>query len=104
MGAKVRRWHFNKQVPEVPSPYSSLSSFISPAAIKDANTVVKQCADLSSQAAAKPRGTYAMFTRENQAAIAKYAFLHGNKAAIHHFSKELGKEIKEISAHEKVFS
>ena len=64
---------FTKQVPEVPSPYGSLSSSISPAAIKDANTVVKQCADLSSQAAAKPRGTYAKFTPENQAAIAKYA-------------------------------
>ena len=47
-----------KQVPEVSSPYSSLSSSISPAAIKDANTVVKQCADLSSQAAAKPKGTW----------------------------------------------
>ena len=64
---------FTKQVPEVPSPYGSLSSSISPAAIKDANTAVKQCADLSSQAAAKPRGTYAKFPPENQAAIAKYA-------------------------------
>ena len=63
---------FTKQVPEIPSPYGSLSSSISPAAIKDANTAVKQCADLSSQAAAKPRGTYAKFTPENQAAIAKY--------------------------------
>ena len=64
---------FTKQVPEVPSPYGSLSSSISPAAIKAANTAVKQCADLGSQAAAKPRGTYAKFTPENQAAIAKYA-------------------------------
>ena len=37
---------FTKQVPEVPSPYGSLSSSISLAAIKDANTAVKQCADL----------------------------------------------------------
>ena len=43
---------FKKQVPEVLSSYGSLSSSISPAAIKDANTAVKQCADLSSQAAA----------------------------------------------------
>ena len=64
---------FTKQVPEVPSPYGSLSTSISPAAIKDANTVVKQYADLSSQAAAKPKGTYAKFNPENQAAIAKYA-------------------------------
>ena len=33
----------------------------------------RRCADLNSQAAAKPRGTYAKFTPENQAAIAKYA-------------------------------
>ena len=64
---------FTKQVPDVLSPYGSLSSSISPAAIKDANTAVKQCAYLSSQAAAKPRGTYVKFTPENQAAIAKYA-------------------------------
>ena len=70
---------FKKQVPEVPSPYGSLSSSISPAAIKDTNTVVKQCANLSSKAAAKPRGTYTKFTPENQAAIAKYAFLHGRR-------------------------
>ena len=72
-GSKMALYRFfTKQVPEVPSPYGSLSSSISPAAIKDANTAVKQCADLSSQAAAKPRGTYAKFTPENQAAIAKY--------------------------------
>jgi len=66
---KVRRWHFmisfTKQVPEVLSPYGSLCSSISPAAIKDANTAVKQCANLSSEAAVKPRGTYAKFTPEN---------------------------------------
>ena len=56
---------FTKQVPEVLSPYGSLSSSISPAAIKDANTAVKQCANLSSEAAVKPRGTYAKFTPEN---------------------------------------
>ena len=37
------------------------------------------------------------FTPEDQAAIAKYALWHGNKAAIRHFSKELGKEIKDSS-------
>ena len=52
---------FKKQVPEVLNPYGSLSGSISPAAIKDANSVVKQCADLSS-AVTKPRGTYAKFT------------------------------------------
>ena len=46
-GSKMALYRFfTKQVPEVPSPYGSLSSSISPAAIKDANTAVKQCADL----------------------------------------------------------
>ena len=91
-----------KQVPEVPSPYGPLSSSLSPTVIKDANTAVKQCIDLHSQATAKPRGTYAKFTPENQAAIAKYAFLHGNKAAICHFSKNLERKLRTaLSAHGK---
>ena len=79
---------FTKQVP---SPYGSLSSSISPAAIKDANTVVKQCADLSSQAAAKPRGTYAKFTPENQAAIAKYASIVNDARSMVHGSRFFAK-------------
>ena len=40
-GSKMAHYRFfTKQVPEVPSPYGSLSSSISPAAIKDANTAV----------------------------------------------------------------
>ena len=70
---------FKKQAPEVPSPNGPLSRSFSPATI---NAAVKPCADCSYQAAAKPRGTYVKFTPETQAAIAKYAFLHGNKAAI----------------------
>ena len=85
---------FKKELPEVPSPYGPLSSSLSPATIKDANVAVKQCAD---RAATKPRGPYVKFTPEDQAAIAKYALWHGNKAAIRHFSKELGKEIKDSS-------
>ena len=88
---------FKKEVPDVPSPYGPLSSSLSPATIKDANVAVKQCADRGSEAAAKPRGPYVKFTPEDQAAIAKYALWHGNKAAIRHFSKELGKEIKDSS-------
>ena len=87
---------FNKDLPQVPSPHGPLSSSLSPATIKDANTAVKQCADRESTAM-KPRGPYAKFTPEDQAAIAKYALWHGNKAAIRHFSKELGKEIKDSS-------
>ena len=76
----VQRWHFisKKQVPEVPSPYGSVSSSISPAAIKDASTVVKQCADLSSQAATKPRGMYAKFTP-----VAPYDGLDSERCTVH---------------------
>ena len=87
---------FKQDLPQVPSPHGSLSSYFSPATIKDANAAVKQCADCES-IATKPRGPYAKFTPEDQAAIAKYALWHGNKAAIYYFSKELGKEIKDIS-------
>lgn len=72
-----------KQASEVLSPNGPLSSSFSPGISNDANAAVKQCADLSPQAATKPRGTYVKFTSENQAAIAKHAFLYGNKAAIH---------------------
>ena len=41
-----------------------------------------------------PRGKYAKFTPEQQAAIGEYASLYGNQAAIHHFTKQLGVELK----------
>ena len=69
------------------------SSTLTPAAVKDANMAIKSCADSSM----KPRGTYAKFTPTVQVAIAKYSLLHGNKVAIRHFSKELGKEIGDSS-------
>ena len=87
---------FKKEVPDVPSPYGPLSSSLSPATIKDANVAVKQCADHGSKAA-KPRRPYVKFTPEDQVVIAKYALWHGNKAAICHFSKKLGKGIKDSS-------
>ena len=73
---KVRRWHFIVSLRSKSLRFrvrTALCLVLSLAAIKDANTAVKQCANLSSQAAAKPRGMYVKFTPENQAAIAKYA-------------------------------
>ena len=49
------------------------------AAIKEANEAVKRA-----------RGSYAKF-------IAKYASMHGNQAAVRHFSKELEVQLKIIS-------
>jgi len=37
----------------------------------------------------RKRGTYEKLTPEQQLAIAKYAALQGNQAAVRHFSKEL---------------
>ena len=86
-------WFFKKPVPKVSSPYHSwLFSSLPPATIKVAHMAVRQghSADVSqTQAASKPRRTYAKFTPEDQAAIAKYVMLHGNKASIHNFSKEM---------------
>ena len=42
----------------------------------------------------KSRGCYKKFTAEQQATVSQYAVMHGNAAAIRHFSEDLG-EIKE---------
>ena len=88
------RYLIVKPVTEGPNLCGPLSSTLTPATVKDANTAIKSCAGSS---AAKPMGTYAKFTPNEQAAIAKYASLHGNKAVIRRFSKGLGKEIKDSS-------
>lgn len=77
----------------LPAPTGSLSTSISPAAIKDANEAVKSAVTPRS----KSRGAYAKHTPEQQAAIGKYASMHGNKAAVRHFSKKLGVDVRESS-------
>ena len=42
----------------------------------------------------KSRGCYKNYTAEQQATVSQYAVMHGNAAAIRHFSEDLG-EIKE---------
>ena len=61
---------------DLPNPNGSL---VSPAAIKEANEAVKS---VTSEGKSKRRGSYAKFSPEQQAAIGKYASLHGNQAAI----------------------
>ena len=85
-------YRYFKPATDLPNPKGSLSKCLSPATIKDANEAVK-----NSPKPAKSSGTYAKLTPEKQAEIAQYAVLHGNKAAIHHFSQELGFGIKESS-------
>ena len=71
---KVRRWHFIVSLRSKPLRFrvrKALCLLLFLLLLLKMPT--RRCADLSSQAAAKPRGTYAKFTPENQAAIAKYA-------------------------------
>ena len=75
---------------DLPDPSGPLSASISLAAIKEANEAVKDVSKCKS----KQRGSYAKFTPEQQAAIGKYASLHGNQAAVRHFTKQLEVEVK----------
>ena len=77
----------------LPDPSRPLSASISPAVIKDANEAVR------SATRSKSRGKYAKLIPEQQAVIGKYASLYGNQAAIHHFFKKLGVEIKVTLVH-----
>ena len=45
----------------------------------------------------KSREAYAKYTHAQQAKVGEYALMHGNLAAVRHFTKELGAEIRESS-------
>ena len=75
-----------RPVNSLPQPDGPLSSSLPPVAIKEANKSVE--AVYSTQKKRK-RGTYKKMASEQQLAIAKYAALHCNQAAVCHFSKEL---------------
>ena len=77
----------------LPDPSGPLSAAVSPAAIREANEAVKGVTGGS----AKARGKYAKLTPEQQAAIGEYASLRGNQAAIRHFSKQFGVDVKASS-------
>ena len=68
-----------RPVNSLPQPDGSLSSSLPPVAIKEAKKSVE--AIYSTQKKRK-RGTYDKLTPEQQLAIAKYAALHGNQAAV----------------------
>ena len=81
---------------DLPNPNGSLSASVSPATIRAANEAVKS---VTSEGKSKRRGSYAKLAPAKQAAIGKYASLHGNQAAIRHFSKQLEVELKVTSVH-----
>ena len=78
----------------LPSTTGFLLSSVSPATIRAANKAVKESALTPSS---NSRGAYARYTPAQQAKIGEYASIHGNLAAVRHFSKELGAEIKKSS-------
>ena len=88
----IRR--YLRPVNSLPQPDGPLSSSLPPVAIKEANKSVE--AVYSTQRKRK-RGTYEKLTPEQQLAVAKYAALHGNQAAVRHFSKEFEIDVKESS-------
>ena len=59
----------------LPDPSGPLSASVSPVMIKEANETVR-----SGTRGSKPRGRYAKFTLEQQAAIGEYALLRSNQA------------------------
>ncbi|SMN02226.1 hypothetical protein SPONN_625 [uncultured Candidatus Thioglobus sp.] len=79
----------------LPCSKGPLSKVLKEGAIAAANKAVSEVLDTPES---KPRGSYSKFTPEQQAEIGRYAVLNGNKAAVRHFSKSLGKEVKESSA------
>ena len=87
-------YKYFKPADDLPDPSGSLSSSVSPATIILANEAVKSD---TSGSGSKPRGKYAKLIPEQQAAIGTYASLHCNQAAIHHFLKQLGVEVKASS-------
>ena len=68
-------------------PSGHLSSSVSPATIKAANEAVRESALTPTS---KSRGTCAKYTPAQQVMIGEYASMHGNLAAVRHFTKKRG--------------
>ena len=86
-------YKYFKPADGLPDPSGPLSAAVSPAAIREANEAVKGVTGGS----AKAWGKCAKLTPEQQAAIGEYASLHGNQAAIRHFSEQFGVDVKASS-------
>ena len=71
----------------LPSSTGHLSSSVNPVTIKAANEAVREGALTPTS---KSRGTYVKYTPVQQAMIGVYASMHGNLAAVCHFTKKKG--------------
>ena len=77
----------------LPSPNGPLAECIGSETIKNANQAVVEATSKPSKA----RGTYRHVDVEMQVKIAQYACEHGNKAAMEHFTCQLGFDVKKSS-------
>ena len=77
----------------LPSPNGPLADCISSETIKNANQAVVEATSKPPEA----RGTYHHVDAEMQVMIAQYACEHGNKAAMEHFTCQLGLDVKKSS-------
>jgi len=81
-------FRYFKPVPKsskLPDPEGPLSQSMPSASIKDANEAYLKAAARSE---VSKRGSYVKLTGVQQAQIARYAFTHGNKEAIHYYTKQ----------------
>ena len=98
---KVRRWHFivsfrskSLRFRVCMALFLVLSLLL---LLKLPPRQLNRCADLGSQAAAKPRRTYTRFTPENQQPLPSTPSYMEIRLLSSHFSTELGNEIKDRS-------
>ena len=83
--------YFAKTSTKLPNPNGDLSASVSPAAIKEANEAVESAI---CERKSKRRVSYSKFSPEQRAEVRKYASINGNQAAIRHFFKQLGVDLK----------
>ena len=91
--ALVSKW-LCTSILSLPNPRGQLPAVMSPEVIKEANEAVEKAA--TSRRKGKQRGSYTKLTPDQLAAIEKYAAMHGNQAAIRHFSKDREVELKTV--------
>jgi len=91
--------YFKPVAKSLPDPNGPLSSVMPSSTIKAANDAVLATQSRQTEGASKPskRGPYVMLTGVQQAEVARYAFSHGNKAAIRRYGEEYSTEIKDSS-------
>ena len=85
-------YRYFKPSVSLPSPNGPLADSMSSATIKKANQAIVEATSKSHDQ--KSRGTYCHVDAEMQVKMVQYAREHGNKAAMEHFTYQLGFDVK----------